>query len=138
VTSPDEALGRLERVLNDFPQRLAEARDRVATAAAAEVTGEDAGGLVRVTATGKGDITSVRVTGRALRDLDPAALADRIAEAVNAALARAEATLADAAHERRETDDTAYAMARFDERMDDMLDRLSRLDHDLEDRLSDF
>jgi DNA-binding protein YbaB len=138
VTSPDEALGRLERVLNDFPQRLAEARDRVAAAAAAEVAGEDVGGLVRVTATGKGDITSVRVTERALRDLDSAALADRIAEAVNAALARAEATLADAAYERREADDTAYAMARFEERMDDMLDRLSRLDRDLEDRLSDF
>jgi DNA-binding protein YbaB len=138
VTSPDEALGRLERVLNDFPQRLAEARDRVAAAAAAEVAGEDAGGLVRVTATGKGDITSVRVTERALRDLDSAALADRIAEAVNAALARAEATLADAAYERREADDTGYAMARFEERMDDMLDRLSRLDRDLEDRLSDF
>lgn len=138
MTSPDEALGRLERVLNDFPQRLAEARDRVAAAAAAEVAGEDVGGLVRVTATGKGDITSVRVTERALRDLDSAALADRIAEAVNAALARAEATLADAAYERREADDTAYAMARFEERMDDMLDRLSRLDRDLEDRLSDF
>jgi DNA-binding protein YbaB len=138
VTSPDEALGRLERVLNDFPQRLAEARDRVAAAAAAEVAGEDVGGLVRVTATGKGDITAVRVTERALRDLDSAALADRIAEAVNAALARAEATLADAAYERRHADDTAYAMARFEERMDDMLDRLSRLDRDLEDRLSDL
>jgi DNA-binding protein YbaB len=137
VTSPDEALGRLERVHNDFPQRLAEARTRVAEAAASEVAGEDAGGLVRVTATGKGEITSVRVTERALRDLDQASLAGRITEAVNAALARGEATLADAAHERREADDTAYAMARFEERMDDMLDRLSRLDRDLEDRLNE-
>jgi DNA-binding protein YbaB len=138
VTSPDEALGRLERVLNDFPHRLAEARDRVAAAAASEVAGEDLGGLVRVTATGKGEIRSVRVTERALRDLDPAELAGRITEAVNAALARAEATLTDAAHEGREADDTAYTMARFEERMDDMLDRLSRLDRDLEDRLSDY
>lgn len=137
MTSPDEALGRLERVLNDFPQRLAEARTRVAEAAASEVAGEDPGGLVRVTATGKGEITSVRVTERALRDLDQASLAGRITEAVNAALARGEAALADAAHERREADDTAYAMARFEERMDDMLDRLSRLDRDLEDRLNE-
>lgn len=137
MTGPDEALGRLERVLNDFPQRLADARGRVAEAAASEVAGEDLGGLVRVTATGQGEITSVRVTERALRDLDPASLTDRIAEAVNAALARGEALLADAAHERREADDTAYAMARFEERMDDMLDRLSRLDRELEDRLND-
>jgi DNA-binding protein YbaB len=137
VTGPDEALGRLERVLGDFPQRLADARSRVAEAAASEVAGADAGGLVRVTATGQGRITAVRVSDRARRDLDPAALAERITEAVNDALARGEGALADAAYERRETDDTAYAMARFEERMDGMLDRLSRLDRDLEDRLND-
>jgi DNA-binding protein YbaB len=138
VTNPDEALGRVQRVVADYPQQVAEARSRVAAAAAAEVAGEDLGGLVRVTATGKGDIIAVRVTGRALRDLDARALAERITEAANAALARAEAMLTDAARTSREADDTAYAMARFTDRMDDLLDRLTRLDRDLEDRLGEL
>lgn len=138
MTNPDEALGRVQRVVADYPQQVAEARSRVAAAAAAEVAGEDLGGLVRVTATGKGDIIAVRVTGRALRDLDARALAERITEAANAALARAEAMLTDAARTSREADDTAYAMARFTDRMDDLLDRLTRLDRDLEDRLGEL
>lgn len=137
MTSPDEALGRLERVLADYPHRVAEVRSRVAAAAATEVSGEDLGGLVRVTASGTGEITSVRVTERALRDLDATSLAERITEAVNAALARAEAALTDAARTTPEADDTAYAMARFSDRMDDLLDRLTRIDRDLEDRLDE-
>jgi DNA-binding protein YbaB len=137
VTSPDEALGRLERVLADYPRRAAEVRSRVAAAAATEVSGEDLGGLVRVTASGKGEITSVRVSERALRDLDATSLAARITEAANAALAGADAALTDAARPPQETDDTAYAMVRFSERMDDLLDRLARLDRDLEDRLDE-
>ena len=138
MTDPDESLGRAQRVLADYPEQVAEARSRVAAAAAAEVSGEDLGGLVRVTATGKGDIVSIRVAERALDDLDARSLADRITEAANAALAKAEATLADAARTNREADDTAYAMARFTDHMDDLLDRLSRLDRDLEDRLGEL
>lgn len=137
MTSPDESLGRLERVLADYPQRAADLQARVAAAAASEVAGEDLGGLVRVTATGKGEILSVRVTERALRDMDATSLAARVVEAANEALARAESALTDAAHTGREADDTAYAMARFSDRMDDLLDRLSRLDRDLEDRLGE-
>ena len=119
MTDPDESLGRAQRVLADYPEQVAEARSRVAAAAAAEVSGEDLGGLVRVTATGKGDIVSVRVAERALDDLDARSLAD-------------------AARTNREADDTAYAMARFTDHMDDLLDRLSRLDRDLEDRLGEL
>ena len=137
MSGPDEALGRLERVLADYPYRVAEVRSRVAAAAAAEVSGEDARGLVRVGATGNGEITSVRVTERALRELDAASLAALIVEAVNAALAAAEAALADAAQTPREPESTGYAMARFSERMDDLLDRLVRVDRDLEDRLGE-
>jgi DNA-binding protein YbaB len=122
----------------DFAEQVAEVRSRVAAAAAAEVSGEDLGGLVRVTATGKGDIVSVRVTERALDDLDARSLAERITEAANAALAKAEATLTEAARTNPEADDTAYAMARFTDRMDDLLDRLTRLDRDLEDRLGEL
>lgn len=137
MSSPDEALGRLERVLADYPHRVAELRSRVAAAVAAEVSGEDLEGLVRVGATGNGEITSVRVTERALRELDAVSLAERIVEAVNAALAAGEAALADAAQTPREPEDTGYAMARFAERMDDLLDRLVRIDRDLEDRLGE-
>jgi DNA-binding protein YbaB len=137
MTTPDEALGRLERVLADYPHQAAQVRSRVAAAAAAGVSGEDAGGLVRVTASGTGEITSVRVTERGLRDLDRVSLAARIAEAVNVALAAAEAALDEAAHTPREVDDTAYQMGRFSDRMDDLLDRLVRLDRDLEDRLGE-
>jgi DNA-binding protein YbaB len=137
VTGPDEALGRLERVLADYPDRLAEVRAQVGAAAAAEVSGADVGGLVRVTATGTGDITSVRVTERAVRDLDATSLAARITEAANAALAAAEAALTDAARTPQQADDTTYAVARFQDQMDDLLDRLVRLDRDLEDRLGE-
>jgi DNA-binding protein YbaB len=102
------------------------------------VSGEDLGGLVKVTATGKGDILAVRVAERALDDLDARSLAERITEAVNAALAKAEAAVGDAARTGREANDTAYAMARFTDRMDDLLDRLTRLDRDLEDRLGEL
>jgi DNA-binding protein YbaB len=137
VTGPDDALGRLQRVLDDYPHRAAEVRSRVAAAAATEVSGQDLGGLVRVTVTGHGEIKSVRVTERGLRDLEPASLAARITEAANAALAAAEQALTDAAQAPREGDDTAYAMGRFSDRMDDLLDRLVRLDRDLEDRLGE-
>ncbi len=137
MTGPEQALGGLERVLADYPRRVAEVQDRVAAAAAAEVSGQDEGGLVRVTANGKGEITSVRVAERALRDLDVSSLAARITRAVNAALAAAEAALTDAAHPPAQADDTAYAMTRFDNSMDDLLDRLTRIDRDLEDRLGE-
>ena len=138
MTDPDESLGRAQGLAAGFPEQVAEIRARVAAAAAAEVSGEDLGGLVRVTATGKGDILAVRVTERALDDLDARQLADRITEAANAALARAEAAVTDAARTSREADDTAYTMARFTDRMDDLLDRLTRLDRDLEDRLGEL
>ena len=138
MTDPDESLGRAQRVAADFPQQVAEIRARVEAAAAAEVSGEDRGGLVKVTANGKGDIIAVRVAERALDDLDARSLADRITEAANAALAKAEAKLTDAARTSREADDTGYAMARFTDHMDDLLDRLTRLDRDLEDRLGEL
>ena len=138
MTDPDESLGRAQRLAADFPAQVAEVRARVEAAAAAEVSGEDLGGLVKVTANGKGDILAVRVAERALDDLDARSLAERITEAVNVALAKAETAVSDAARTGRPADDTAYSMARFSDRMDDLLDRLTRLDRDLEDRLGEL
>lgn len=137
MTGPDEAMGSLERVLAEYPDRVAEVQARVAAAAVAEVSGQDVGGLVRVTATGRGELTSVKVSERVLRDLDASSLAERIMEAVNAALAAAEAALADAGHMSRQAGDTADAMTSFETSMDHLLDRLVRIDRELEDRLGE-
>lgn len=137
MTGPEESLGALQRTLAELPRQMAEIRERVSAAAAAEVTGADPGGLVTVTASGAGEITSVRVSERARRDLDPAGVAERVVAAVNAALAQAEASLTDAAGSTSGVDGTAAKLAAFEDRMDDILDRLTRIDRDLEDRFGD-
>jgi DNA-binding protein YbaB len=137
VTGPEESLGALERTLAELPRQMAEIRERVSAAAAAEVSGSDLGDLVTVTASGAGEITSVRVSDRARRDLGPAGVAERVVAAVNDALAQAEASLTDAAGPLSGGDDAAARLAAFEDKMDDILDRLTRIDRDLEDRFGD-
>ena len=88
------------------------------------------------TASGAGEILSVRVSPRALRELEAGALAVRLIEAANAALARAEAALAEATGHTAADLDEDRRLRAFEQRMDDTLDRLDRLDRSL-DRLLD-
>ena len=136
MTRPEHAMSALQHALADYPRRMADLTARAAVASTATVVGEDEGGLVTVTATGAGEILSVRVTVRALRELDPQRLAQRVTTAANVALARAEATLNGAAGVPAVPDDTAEQLAEFEGRMDESLDRLNDLDRRL-DRLID-
>lgn len=141
MTDPDQAMAALDRALADYPRRVAELTERIAAAAAATVTGEDEGGLVTVTAAGGGEIRSVRVSLRALRDMDAGTLARRVADAANSALARADESIAEvtgsaAPTESSKSAEVADRLAAFERRMDGLLDRLDRTDHDL-DRLLD-
>ena len=136
MTDAERAMAGLERAIADYPRQLAEATDRVAAAGAATVTGQDEGGLVTVTASGAGEIQAVRVSHRALRDLDARALAGRVTAAVNAALARAEAAVTEAAGRAGDDPDEDRRFRSFEHRMDDAIDRLDRLDRSL-DRLLD-
>ncbi|MEU8662850.1 YbaB/EbfC family nucleoid-associated protein [Actinoplanes philippinensis] len=133
-----DPLDALHRALDDYPRQLAEATDRAAAAAATTITTRDESGQVTVTASGNGDIQGVRVTARALHQWDPHQLAAALTTAVNAALARAEATLEEATTT-LSTDAEARAEARlrsFEQKMDATLDRLDHLTRNL-DRLLD-
>jgi DNA-binding protein YbaB len=132
VTDPDQALTALDRALAEYPRRVAELTDRLSAAAAATVSGTDEGGLVTVTASGAGEIQSVRVSLRALRDLDAGTLANRLADAANEALTRAEEGLAEATGAAATPDpEVADRLAAFERRMDGLLERLDRVDRDL-------
>jgi DNA-binding protein YbaB len=137
MTAPDpqERMAELEHAIGDYPRLVAELTDRVAAVADRTVTGEDTGGLVTVTATAAGRVRSVRVSLRALRDLDDRRLADRVREAANAALERAEEMLATATGTPGE-DDVDRRLAAFENRMDDLLYDLGRMDRML-DRFAD-
>lgn len=136
MTGADRATAGPEQSIAAYPHRLAEATERVTAAAVATVTGADEAGLVTVTASGAGEILDVRVHPRALRELDARALATRVTTAVNAALARAEALLAEAAGAAGADADEQRRPRAFDQRMDDTMDRLAELDRAL-DRLID-
>jgi DNA-binding protein YbaB len=129
---PEQAMAELERAISDYPQHVADLSDRVTEAAGQTVTGEDPGGLVTVTATGSGQIRSVRLTLRALRDLDDRRLADCVVDAANEALARAEALLDEATGGQPGPDDIDARLAAFENRMDDTLYELDRIDRMLD------
>src|ERR1044071_949913 len=105
---------------------------RVAAAASATYTGHDAGGLVAVTVAGTGDVMSVQVGGRAQRDLDARSLAGRLAEAANAALARAEAALSEVASMAGD-EGVLQRLASFDQRLDVKFEQLDRVERRLAD-----
>ncbi|SNY67507.1 YbaB/EbfC family nucleoid-associated protein [Paractinoplanes atraurantiacus] len=136
MSDAERSLAALEQAIADYPRQLAETTERVDAAASATVTGQDEGGLVTVTASGAGHILAVRVSPRALRDLDARTVAARVAAAANAALARAEQSLAEAAGHAPADLDEERKMRAFEQRMDATMDRLDRLDRSL-DRLLD-
>lgn len=136
MTDLDQAMAALDRALAEYPRKVAELTERIAAAASATVTGDDEGGLVTVTATGGGEIRSVRVSLRALRDMDAGTLARRVADAANSALARADESIAEVTGSAAPDPEVADRLAAFERRMDGLLDRLDRTDRDL-DRLLD-
>lgn len=129
MTDPSRSMDDLRRVIDDHPRRLAEMTERAHAAAAATIITRDESGQVTVTASGRGDILSVRVTGHALHGGDPHTLAARITTAVNAALSQAEATLAEATSGALPDTgtDTAARLDAFEQRIDAAIDRLDRL-----------
>ncbi|MFI1991051.1 YbaB/EbfC family nucleoid-associated protein [Actinoplanes sp. NPDC020271] len=138
MTTPEQSMEALRRAIADMPHRIAEVTERVNAISTATVTGQDESGSVTVTASGQGQIISVRVEHRALREWDASVVAARVTTAVNAALTRAEVALEEAAadpdtHGGIGMDDSFRAFA---QRMEATLDRLERLNHDI-DRLLD-
>jgi DNA-binding protein YbaB len=129
---PEQAMAELERAISDYPRHVAELSDRVTEAAEQTVTGEDPGGLVTVTVTGSGLVRAVRITQRALRDLDDRRLVGCIVDAANEALARAEALLDMASSGQPDTDDLDARLVAFGSRMDDTLYELGRIDRMLD------
>ncbi|HWS33385.1 MAG TPA: YbaB/EbfC family nucleoid-associated protein [Actinoplanes sp.] len=128
MTNPDQSMDDLRRAIDDYPRRLAETTARAHAAARATVTARDESGQVTVTASGQGDILSVRVTGHALHDGDPHTLATRITTTVNAALSQAEATLAEATTGTLPDDtETTARLDAFEQRIDAAINRLDRL-----------
>jgi DNA-binding protein YbaB len=136
MPSPQERLEQLQQAVADYPRRLAELSQRAAEAAARTVTGEAGGGRVTVTAIGRGEIRAVRLTHRALRELDNRTLADEVSAAINDALDRADAVMADATHGPAVDSDVDDALGRYERRMDNLLYQLDYLERSL-DRLAD-
>ena len=135
MTAPDprERMDELEHAIGDYPRLVADLTEKVAQAARQTVTGHDAGGLVTVTASADGEIRDVRVSLRAVRDLDERRLAQCVQDAANAALERAERLLAEAtALPSGGEDDVDRRMDAFERRMDDMLYELDRMDRRLD------
>jgi DNA-binding protein YbaB len=125
----------LRRAIETYPQRVAEVTGRLTEAAARTVTGEVAEGRIAVTANGRGEISEVRLSTSALRDLDAGSLTAYVIEATNSALDQADELLA-AAGATGQPDDMDAAMDRFTRRMDDVLGDLDRISASL-DRLRD-
>jgi DNA-binding protein YbaB len=135
MTSPDDQMEKLQRTIDELPRRVEELTERVTRAAAQTVTGEDASGQVVATATGRGEIQGVRVSHRALRESDNRTLGGQVMAAVNAALDRADALLADLKADTQESD-VDDAMRRYEQRMDDLLYKLDDISRSL-DHLDD-
>lgn len=133
---PDDRIEQLERAIEEYPDRVARLRRDVAEAAAQTVTGEAGDGQVVVTLTGQGSIQGVRVTYRALRELDHRSLADRVIDAINDGLDRADAVLAAGTGDGTGDAAAEAALTSFERRMDDLFYELDHLDRRL-DRLDD-
>jgi DNA-binding protein YbaB len=134
--SPEERLEQLQQAIANYPQRVAELSQRAMGAAGRTVTGEAGGGEVKVTATGQGQIQEVRLTHRALRELDNHTLADRVRDAINDALERADAMMANATQGSSADSDVEDALGQYERRMDNLLYQLEYLERSL-DRLAD-
>jgi DNA-binding protein YbaB len=136
MPSRDERMEQLQRAITEYPSRITEISQRIAAVASRTVTGERGNGQVVVTVTGHGQVQTVRVTHRALRELDNHTLADRMKAAINEGLDRADALLAEATGGHEVSAAADEAVARYERRMDELLDELDVIDRRL-DRLDD-
>jgi DNA-binding protein YbaB len=141
VTGPidSDPLRRLREVLDSYPQRLAEATERVREIADQTVTGESRDGLVTVAATGAGVITEVRVGSGGQRGLDSQTLAEDVTEAANAALDAVDRLRADLTTEfsgAEHSMDEAEQM--LTHRMNGLLADMDRMGRQLDDQLADI
>ncbi len=127
MTNP---MQRLQHLMDTFPQRLAEAQDRVAHIAEESVTGTDADESVTVTADGAGQIRDVTFDILALRQADNYTLGERITEATNAALVASESLRGSLLAQEGPSLDEAQEM--FNARMDGLLERLDHIDRSLD------
>jgi DNA-binding protein YbaB len=138
VTTPwrDERMDELQHAIAEYPSRITEISERIAAAASQTVTAVGGNGQVVVAVTGDGQVRSVRVTHRALRELDDHTLAEQVKAAVNEGLDRADALVADARGGHEASAAAEEAVARYERRMDEMLYELDVIDRRL-DRLDD-
>ncbi|MFI5938260.1 YbaB/EbfC family nucleoid-associated protein [Actinoplanes sp. NPDC051494] len=126
---PRQRMDELEIAISDYPAQVAAARERVTAVRDRLVTGQDQGGLVSVEVTAAGVVTGVRISARALGDIDDRRLAECVRDAVNDALGRAEEVLAAAIGTAGAQDDAEARFAAFESRMqgvEESLDRIGR------------
>jgi DNA-binding protein YbaB len=131
--SPEDRLDQLGRAVDNYPARVADLRDIFAEVAAQIVTGTAAGGQVAVTATGDGVVDSVRISPRALRQLDNRALAKHVMNAVNEALEEGAALFEEAI--RRDPEDEvldAAEEAEFAAHMRELHERLDAISRSID------
>jgi len=85
-------LGDMMRQAQAMQSKMAEIQEQLA---AAEVTGSAGGGMVQVTANGKGEVRAVKIDPALADPNEVAVLEDLVAAAVNDARGKAEATAAE-------------------------------------------
>jgi DNA-binding protein YbaB len=115
--------------LSALTDAIATAQETAVRIATQEVTGTSADGLVTARGTGAGAVTALELHPLAARRLDSVALGERVAEAVNSALDRAE----DLRPEMVQMSDLEGKLEVFHSRMDGLLHRLDRLVKDFDD-----
>jgi DNA-binding protein YbaB len=130
MNDPDAALRRLDALARSQPERLAAAKAAAEEHGRQQVRATSSDEHVTVTVDGRGTIISVEFSATALRRLDTVALGERAAEAINAALDRAQG-------QRPASDDTLDravddALETLNQRLDSVLGELDEVERTLE------
>jgi DNA-binding protein YbaB len=120
-----ERLEVLADAVEDYPAQVADLRGRLSEAAAQTVTGSAAQGQVTASVTGEGIVEAVRVSPRALRQMDNRTVARYVLVAVNDALDEADRLVEDVLGDRADADaDVDEQVAQYEQRMDRLLGQL--------------
>jgi DNA-binding protein YbaB len=122
---------RLEKVLNDLPEQMAQAQERAGAFAGRTFTGETADQSVTATVDGGGRLVEVLVSAAATRRLDNYTLGERAAEAINAALDALDTARAALLDGDGEETDLQGAEELFTYRMDQLQLRLDSIESSL-------
>jgi DNA-binding protein YbaB len=130
MNDPEAALRRLDALARSQPERMAAAKAAADERGRQEIRAASSDEHVTVTADGHGTIISVEFSATALRRLDTLALGERAAEAVNAALDRAQGQRPAADN----TPDRAVdeALETLNQRLDGVLGELDEVERILE------